>query len=119
MLLLQSTATATAAAAATPAGQPNSEPAASALAQGRLCAELAILADQAGEPEDETIKLYMAAAEHYDDALARIQSSYGMFIAFIVISIGITLSLASFVSNLLVGHSSRDDRVRLALKLKE
>jgi len=83
MLLLQSTATATAAAAAraaTPAGQPNSEPAASALAQGRLCAELAILADQAGEPEDETIKLYMAAAEHYmaamkldEDASARAQ----------------------------------------------
>ncbi len=63
--------------------------------------------------------VYMAASEHYDDALARIQSSYGMFIVFIVISIGITLSLASFVSNLLVGHSSRDDRVRLALKLKE
>jgi len=74
MLLLQSTATATAAAAAraaTPAGQPNSEPAASALAQGRLCAELAILADQAGEPEDETIKLYMAAAEGFLRASAR------------------------------------------------
>ena len=63
--------------------------------------------------------VYMSAAEHYDDALKRMQSSSGMFIVFIVVSIGVTLALASFVSNLLVGNSSRDERVRLAMKLKE
>jgi hypothetical protein len=34
--------------------------------------------------------VYMAAAEHYDDALAHMQSSSGMFIVFIVVSIGTT-----------------------------
>jgi hypothetical protein len=63
--------------------------------------------------------LYMSAAEQYDDALARLQNSSGIFIVFIIVVIGIILSLASFVSNLLVGRSSRDDRVLLAMKLKE
>jgi hypothetical protein len=63
--------------------------------------------------------VYMSAAEQYDDALARLQNSAGIFIVFIIVVIGIILALASFVSNLLVGRSSRDDRVLLAMKLKE
>jgi len=46
-----------------------SAPAAAALAQGRLCAELAIAADEAGERDKETIALYTAAVEHYMAAL--------------------------------------------------
>ena len=53
-------------AAGTPPAPP---PAAAALAQGRLCAELAIAADEAGERDEETINLYTAAAEHYLAAL--------------------------------------------------
>ncbi len=63
--------------------------------------------------------VYMSATEHYDDALARMEKSVELFIVFIVVCIGFTLALASFISNLMVGHSSRDDRVLLAMKLKE
>ena len=45
------------------------QPAASELAQGRLCAELAISADEAGERDADTIALYMTAAEHFLAAL--------------------------------------------------
>ena len=63
--------------------------------------------------------VYMAVEANYDDALARVQSSAGLFVVFIMLSMGVSLALASFVSNLLVGQSSRDDRMLLAMKLKE
>ena len=63
--------------------------------------------------------VYLSAAEHYDDALARMEKSVELFIVFIVVAICFTLAFASFISNLLVGQSSRDDRVLLAMKLKE
>jgi hypothetical protein len=63
--------------------------------------------------------IYMCAAEHYDEALARMEKSVELFIVFIVAAIGCTLAMASFVSNLMVGQSNRDDRVLLAMKLKE
>lgn len=61
----------------------------------------------------------MTATEHYDDALARMEKSVELFIVFIVVSIGFTLALASLISNWMVGHISRDDRVLLAMKLME
>ena len=63
--------------------------------------------------------VYMSTESHYDEALTRVQSSAGIFILFIVVSIGVTLALASFVSNLVVGQNNREDRVLLAMKLKE
>ena len=52
------------------ANEPSAPSAAAAvLSQGRLCAELAIQADEAGEARDETIKLYTTAAEMYMQAL--------------------------------------------------
>jgi hypothetical protein len=63
--------------------------------------------------------VYLSATENYDEALARMEKSIELFIVFIVVSIGFTLAFASFISNLMVGHSSQDDRLLLAMKLKE
>ena len=54
---------------ASAATEPSTDGMASALAQGRLCAELALQADEAGDRDDETVRLYTTAAEHYMGAL--------------------------------------------------
>ena len=46
------------------------DPVAAALAQGRLCVELAVTADESGDsPAKDIAELYTAAAEHYFEAL--------------------------------------------------
>ena len=44
--------------------------------------------------------VYMAGEANYDDALARVQVSAGLFVVFIMLSMGATLALASFVCRL-------------------
>ena len=56
-------------AAAAPAAAPAESPSAAPLAQGRLCLELAMHADESGIHDEQTVGLYTAAAEHYFEAL--------------------------------------------------
>ena len=48
---------------------PSDSAKAAPLAQGRLCLELAMSADEQGFRDEETVALYTAAAEHYFEAL--------------------------------------------------
>ena len=55
--------------AAASSSKPSPSPAAATLQKGKLCLELAMSADEAGEHDKETIDLYTAAADMYFQAL--------------------------------------------------